>query len=130
MTLSRQQMESVSDLMTGDIIALQSSDTVARAVQILTDFTLHLLPVVDGPEAKGTITLSDCHGFSPTTVLSDVIRRSPVVVDVSMPSTEAASLMRSEGIHHLLVTEDVAGTRELVGVLSSLDLLKLVTAPT
>lgn len=126
MSTSRQDMQQVSDLMTGDIIALGPTDTVSRAEQILTEFALHMLPIVDRAEVLGAITLADCHGLASTAPLRDVIRRTPVIVDITMPIAEAATLMRAEGIHHLLVTEKIRGTKELVGVLSSLDLLKLL----
>lgn len=113
--------------MTGDIVALRPSDTVSRAAQILTDTALHLLPVIEQAEVVGAITLADCHGLSPTTHLSDAIRRPPITADGTLLVTAAAALMRAEGVHHLLVTEEVAGTKELVGVLSSLDLLRLLT---
>lgn len=127
MTSDNQQIRTVGDFMTGDLIALGPVDSVARARQILADNGLHALPIIDQGETVGVVTLADCHGRFGSGLLADVVTRTPVMITTGAPVTEAAQLMRAEGVHHLLVTEDSPGASEVVGMLSSFDLLKAVT---
>lgn len=127
MPLSKSDIQTVGDLMTGDLVALRPVDVVDRARQILTESGLHALPIIDGNETVGVVTLADCHRRSPTDALADVISRPPVTIGVGASVADAAALMRTEHIHHLLVTDKVGRTPEVVGILSSLDLLKMLT---
>lgn len=127
MTTEDQRVRTVGDYMTGDLITLRPVDSVARARQILTDNGLHALPIIDQGKTVGVVTLADCHGRYGSGLLADVVTRTPVMITTAAPVAEAAQLMRSEGVHHLLVTEDTPGATEVVGMLSSFDLLKAVT---
>jgi len=49
-----------------------------------------------------------------------------VTIAATAPITEAATLMRVEHVHHLPVTD---GAAQLVGILSSFDLLDLLVDP-
>ena len=125
MTPQNQSDRTVGQYMTGDLIALRTVDSVARARQILVDNALHALPIVDGENTVGVVTLADCEGRSG--LLADVTDRPPVTVTTATSVVDAAQLMRAEGVHHLLVTEDAPGANKLVGIISSLDLLKTIT---
>lgn len=110
--------------MTGDLIALRPIDTVARARDVLAGSGLHVLPVIDEDRTIGVVSLADCQHRQVEESLGDVVTRPPLTIDVEAPVAEAARLMRSEHINHLLVTE--GPSEETVGILSSFDLLALV----
>ena len=111
--------------MTGDLIALRPIDAVDRARQIITDAGLHALPVVDEGRAVGVVTLADCEDRRADERVGELCVRPPVTIDVGASVAAAAELMRSEHVHHLLVTE--GRSSEVVGMLSSLDLLYVLT---
>ncbi|MGI9596002.1 MAG: CBS domain-containing protein [Acidimicrobiales bacterium] len=127
MTIPEQKLRTVGDFMTGDLIALRPIDSVARARQVLADTSLHALPILDQDRAVGVVTLADCTGRFGAGLLGDVVARPPVTIGAGASVAAAAALMRNEGIHHLLVTEDSPGATEVVGILSSFDLLKAIT---
>lgn len=125
MNVSSSDISVVTDLITGDLIALRSVDTVGRARQIIVDTGLHALPVFDEGRTVGVVTLADCDGHLDYEHLGDVASGPPVTVDASATVAEAAKVMRTEHIHHLLVTDERSG--ETIGILSSLDLLYVLT---
>lgn len=114
----------VGELMTGDLVTVRSVDPVSRAHQILVASGLHALPVMHNDAAVGIVTLADCVEHLLDEELSRVANIPPVTISVDGTISEAATLMREEVIHHLLVTE--SGSDEVVGILSSLDLVKIL----
>lgn len=125
MTASSRDVSTVADLMTGDLLALHPVDTVGQARQVLASTGLHALPIVDGERTVGVVTLADCYGRFVDETVGDVTSRPPVAIDVGAGLAEAAELMRSEYVHHLLVTD--GDSEETIGILSSFDLLALIT---
>ncbi len=124
MTSSNLGISTVGDLMTGDLIALRPVDTVARAREVLVSSGLHVLPIIDRDQTLGVVSLADCQHRQMEESLGDVVVGPPRTIDVDASVAEAARLMRSEHINHLLVTE--GRSDETVGILSSFDLLALV----
>lgn len=99
---------------------------MGRARRLLTESGLHALPIIDGQRTLGVVTLADCHERSDDETLGDVISRPPVTIDAEASPADAASLMRAEYVHHLLVTEGPSS--ETIGILSSFDLLALLAS--
>ncbi len=122
---SKPDIRTIGDLMTGDLITLGTVDTIHRARQIITDSGLHALPILDEGRAVGVVTLADCADHLSYENLGDLCVHPPVTIDVGASVAAAAELMRSEHIHHLLVTENRSD--EVIGMLSSLDLLYVLT---
>jgi CBS domain-containing protein len=115
----------VSDLMTTDLIALIPIDTVGRARQLLATGHFHALPVMQGNAVLGIVTTADLVSVGDDDELVTALMTPvPTAIPVDAPVDEAAALMLSERIHHLVVIDD----REVVGILSSLDLLAAVSA--
>jgi CBS domain-containing protein len=54
--------------------------------------------------------------------VSDIMSREVVTIGQEASVKEAARIMRSNHVHHLLVTSD----EEVVGIISSFDLLKVI----
>lgn len=123
---TRENVTSVADLMTGDLITVQPIEPVARAQELLVGAGLHALPVVDERgEAIGMVTMSEVGPeLDADAPVGDHMVRPVVTIESSASIGEAAALMRAEFIHHLVVTELGA----TVGMLSSYDLLYVLAA--
>lgn len=124
MPLSDPSTSTVGDLMTGDLVTLRAVDSVARARRVILSSGLHALPIIDLDQTVGVVTLADCQERWDEEQLGTIVNGPPITIDVGASAAEAAVLMRSEHIHHLLVTEGESS--ETVGILSSFDLLALV----
>lgn len=113
----------VSDLMTGDLIAVRPEDRSGRALDILLQSGLHALPIIDEAGAPiGMVTTADVVTVEPDTPVGSRFAGPPLTVDGATSVAEAAAIMRREYVHHLVVTEGAIA----VGMLSSHDLLKML----
>lgn len=121
---STETPESVGDLMTVDLIAVLPDDQVGRARDLLLTLGLHALPVMKGNDVLGIVTSTDLVDDWPDDELvSAAMTPVPTLINVAATPQEAAELMLSNRIHHLLVTDEV----EVMGILSSFDLLEALT---
>lgn len=85
---------------------------------------LHALPVMQGNDVLGIVTSSDLVDDWPNDdPVSDIMTPVPTLINVEASLQEAAEIMISHRIHHLLVTDEV----EVMGILSSFDLLRALT---
>lgn len=118
------EIQNIGELMTGDLLSLGPDETMERARHILTTTGLHAIPIVERDEALGMVTLADCHGRDDDDALGEIMAGPPVMIDADASVSDAAMLMRSNYVHHLIVTE---GDRQtVVGLLSSYDLLAML----
>jgi IMP dehydrogenase len=114
----------VQDLMSKNVITAQPHQTVATIKEKMTRHKLNSIPVVSSDnEPVGVVSASDIvvvekAGLPVSHIMSDRVYTVPGYDDVAA----AARIMRNHKIHHLMVTRD----KELVGIISSFDLLKLV----
>jgi CBS domain-containing protein len=114
----------VAQIMVPDVVTIQKHHTVGHAREVLHRNGVHALPVVEADgEVAGIVSshdlASDLKGSTPISkVMTSRVYTIPRYNDVH----HAARLMRNHRIHHVVVTHN----REVVGVLSSFDLLKLV----
>ena len=53
------QSMKVKDIMTKDVITISPSDTLEKAVDLMTKYRIKRLPVVDGDKLVGILTVSD-----------------------------------------------------------------------
>ncbi len=127
MTGSNSHDQIVADLMTADLITLRPVDSIKQVREILDGSGLHAVPISYEGQAYGVVTLADCQGREDSELLADVVTRSPVTIKSNASVIEAAELMRSEHVHHLLITDD-SDRFQLVGILSTFDLLKVIGA--
>lgn len=114
----------VAAVMQPRVLVVKPDDRVAYVREVMVGQKIHAVPVFDDEDrAVGIITATDLidapHG---DIEVSDIMTRDVVTVAHHEPVAEAARLMRTNRLHHLLVTED----GEAVGILSSFDLLKVV----
>lgn len=114
----------VADLMVADVVAVQRHHTVEHARNSMHRNGIHALPVVDPDGTVAGIVSSkdlaaDLKGGAPISgVMTSEVYTIPEYNDVH----HAARLMRNRKIHHVVVTRE----KEVVGMLSSFDLLRLV----
>lgn len=121
--MNRDTVQDIGDLMTGDLIAVRPSDRVGRGLDILLRSGLHALPVVDiEGTAVGLVTTADLVPIDADELLGERFYGPPITLDRSATVSEAATVMRQEYVHHIIVTEDDTA----VGMLSSYDLLKML----
>jgi CBS domain-containing protein len=111
----------VEDLMTNDVVTLTPGDPVDRARDIMLSLAIHGLPIIDEDDrVVGMVTSHDLvDDWPPAEPLETVMRRNVVTIDAQAGLVEAAELMKSELVHHLVV---VSGRRPC-GVISTYDML-------
>lgn len=114
----------VADLMVENVLTLKSDDPIARARELVKDHDVGALPVVasDG-EVAGIVSTKDLVGdLDGDTAVSDVMTYPVYTIPQYNDVHHAARLMRNHKVHHVVVTHE----RQVVGILSAFDLLKLV----
>lgn len=114
----------IADLMSKRVITAQPHHTVEHVRAMMTKNHILAVPIV-GPdgEALGIVTSSDLmnehNERSPVNkVMTENVYKVPAYNNVDV----AARVMRKHKIHHVVVTHE----QEVVGIISSFDLLKLV----
>lgn len=114
----------VEDLMVSMVMTLTRNQSVGHAQELMAKHGVHALPVTDG-EGKpiGILTSSDLlRDMAKETLVGQVMSKNLKTVPRYADPHIAARLMRNHGIHHLIVVEE----HEIVGILSTLDLLRLI----
>lgn len=115
----------VDDLMTEDLIALGPDDRVGRARDLMLALGVHALPILDEERTVGIVTSTDLVDDWPEdTELAVVMSTVLLVIDRSAELAEAAETMLAHHVHHLVVMD----SSETVGLVSSFDLLRALTA--
>ena len=121
----------VADLMTEDLLSILPHDRVGRARDVMLSAGVHAVLVMDGNDVQGIVTSTDLVDRWPDDEsISTVMTSAPVSIGAHTPLREAARAMIIGRTHHLLVDDEVDGDSEVVGILSSLDLLEAIVDPT
>jgi CBS domain-containing protein len=114
----------IADLMSKNVITAQPHHTVEHVRAMMNKNRILAVPIV-GPEgeAVGIVTSSDLmnghkDGSPVNKVMTENVYKLPAYNNVDV----AARVMRKNKIHHVVVTHE----QEVVGIISSFDLLKLV----
>lgn len=114
----------ISDVMAKRVVVAQPHHTVSHVRRLMERNRIHAVPVVDTEgRPEGIVTTADLvaerKAATPVNkVMTSDVRTVPAYNDVQV----AARIMRRHKIHHVVVTHE----KEIVGIVSSLDLLKLV----
>ena len=130
-----QQPTSVADLMTIEPIVIQAHATLAAAEEMMREFHVSGLPVVDmDGRLVGVISQTDfLHLADPETRalirlapkdirIADVMSHPAVTVQLTTTLREAAQRMIRERVHRLVAVDSL---NRLIGVLSALDYVAL-----
>lgn len=116
----------IQSMMQRNPLKLVSTDTVREAKDMMFSNHVSALPVVDSNECLvGIVSLNDLSPIAEekgSDAVACVMTESPVTVDLEESLRESARLMMQHQVHHLPV---VAKDRRLVGVVSSIDFVRL-----
>ena len=146
---SASELTALHEIMTRDVVCVHTDLAVESAATLLLEHNISAAPVVDAMGRPiGVISKTDLirwyredAGFGEqepepdpaaseaglstrsvrTTVVDDVMTPLAFTLTEDAPVAYAAALMSVEGIHHLPL---VAGTGEVVGIVSALDLVR------
>lgn len=114
----------VVDLMVESVITAQRHQTAEHVRSVMERNSLNCVPVVD-PDGTpvGIVSLGDFTAdIKDGTPVSQFMTTHVYTVPPYETAEVAARVMRNHSIHHLVVTDE----KKITGILSSMDLLKLV----
>lgn len=114
----------VADVMVENVVVARPHDTVSHVRGLLERSHIHAVPVV-GPQGEpvGVVSSADlARELKAATPVSRIMSEPVYTVAQYDGVHVAARVMRNHRIHHLVVTHE----QTLVGIVSSLDLLRLV----
>ncbi|MCG8456456.1 MAG: CBS domain-containing protein [Holophagales bacterium] len=113
----------IADLMSERVILARPHHSVHHVRNLMTRNRLGCVPVVDTDgEAVGIVSAIDLMEPKSGTPVSKVMTEDVLSIPRYNDVHHAARMMRNHRIHHLVVTHE----KEVVGVISSFDLLRLV----
>jgi CBS domain-containing protein len=114
----------VEEVMITPVISTHERKSIGHIKEIMLKNHVHSLPIVDAEnKVVGIITTTDIiEDISDDTTVNLVMSKRVLTIPKYSGIHIAARIMRNHKIHHLVVTHE----KELVGVLSSLDLLQFV----
>ena len=117
----------VAELMTEELLSIQPDDAVGRARDVMLSMGVHAVLVMDGNEVHGIVTSTDLvDNWPDEEPIATVMTPTPVSIAAQTPLPAAARTMIVGRTHHLLISDEVDGESEVVGILSSLDLLEAI----
>jgi CBS domain-containing protein len=113
--------------MTKKLIGVKPDDTVKRAGEVMVEFDIGSLVVVDDEgNVVGFLTKGDIikrlviPGLPNTTPVKEIMTKDPVTVPSTAPLGEVLDILSKKGIKHILVEEE----GKIVGIFSITDLLE------
>jgi len=120
----------VKDFMTASVIAAEGRDKIGEIRQIMKSENIHAIPIVHNSDGnvivQGIVTSTDlcCQVDDKLPVEEAVELKKVHVLPTNASAKSAAEMMLKHHVHHLVVM----GDGKLVGMVSSLDFVKLVAA--
>lgn len=121
-------MKTIKQLMSSPVVMATVETTVQDLRKLMSKHDIGAVPITDeGSDAEilGIVTDSDLRNVKDSTLpVMSVMSTKLCYINSNDSTAAAANMMLKNGIHHLLVKE----YDELVGILSSADLLKLVAS--
>ena len=132
--------ETVADLMSKDVQALQEMDVLQKAMDLIEKHQIHHIPIInDAQKVVGMISTHDIHkilhgmtlfntarsevynqNILQTLLVTDVMTKPVVTIRENEPIQLAASYFKENRFHALAV---INADQELVGMLTTYDLL-------
>ena len=114
----------IADLMAKRVITAQPHHSVDHVRGLMERNRIHAIPIVGpGGEASGIVSSADTsRNLKGGTPVKRIMSERVFCVSAYNEVSAAARIMRRHKIHHVVVTHE----KQVVGIISSLDLLKLV----
>ncbi len=114
----------VDELMSQSVVTAEPHQSVEHVRKMLDNNNISAVPVVDTHgEPVGIVSRTDlAMDLKPGSPISNMMTEKVLVVPKYEDVSIAARVMRNHGIHRVVVTHE----KQVVGVLSAFDLLKLV----
>lgn len=114
----------IADLMAKRVLTAAPHHTVGHLRGIMERNRIHAVPVIGtNEEPLGIVTTADlARKVKDESPVSRIMTKDVTVVPAYNDAATAARIMRRRRIHHVVVTHE----RKVIGIISSLDLLKLV----
>ena len=114
----------ISDLMTEKVMSATPHQSVGHVRDVMQTHSVNCMPVVNSAGAPvGIVTSTDILSAEKDgTPISRIMTESVYTVPRYSDASLAARIMRNHEIHHVLVTHE----SQLIGIISSFDLLRLV----
>lgn len=111
--------------MTRKLIGVSPEDTVKRACEVMMEFDIGSLVVVENGEVVGFFTKTDIirrvviPGKPNTTPVREIMTKKLITADANAPLREVLDTMAKKRIKHILISEN----GKIVGIFSLSDLL-------
>lgn len=121
-------MKTIKQLMSSPVVMARVETTIRDLRKLMSQHDIGAVPITDeGPDADilGIVTDSDLRNVKDSSLpVMSVMSTKLCYINNDDSTAAAANMMLKNGIHHLLVKDH----NEVVGILSSADLLKLVAS--
>ena len=123
-TSSQSGIATVADVMTEQVMRVTRQQSIGHVRELLGRHEIHALPVVNAEnEPIGIVTSLDLVGqTNDEAPIGQLMTRGVYTIPKYADVHLAARMMRNHHIHHLIVTHE----REIVGLVSTFDLLRLI----
>jgi len=118
--------ERVASIMTRELITVNQDDSLQKVKDILINNRIHHVPVVDGKKLVGLVTTYDLfklnveHKDYPNTRVGNVMTKRIATIESNFHIGTAAEVF----MEHLFHAIPVVDNEELVGIVTSFDILK------
>lgn len=114
----------VNELMTASVITAQPHHSIEHVRDMVDKNNISSIPVVDSENHPiGIVSLMDlAHDLKSGSLVSSIMTERVYTIPQYNDASAAARLMRNHHIHHVVVTHE----KQIVGMLSAFDLLRLV----
>ncbi len=115
-------MTTVRDVMSNEVTSVTTAEVVGPVRDLLLNRRIGMVPVMDAAGAlAGVVTVSDlAEEWAPQLGVVEIMNRDVLTVSPDATFDEAADMMVTKEVHHLVVTDGDA----VVGVLSTFDLVR------
>lgn len=121
-------MKTIKQLMSSPVVMATVETTVKDVREMMSRHDIGAVPILDeggDAEIMGIVTDSDLRNVKDSSLpVMSVMSTKLCYINYSDSAASAANLMLKNGIHHLLVKDH----GEVIGILSSADLLKLLAS--
>ena len=114
----------VVDLMSKNVVTTRPHKSIGHVKDIMKKNNISSVPVVnENNEPVGIVTSNDFRmGYKDSSPVSKLLVSHVYQIPAYNDASIAAKIMRKHKIHHVVVTHE----KEIVGIISSFDLLKLL----